>query len=115
MTINLSSISGKIAVIVLFFVGGCVTGYRFAYKPPVVAQSPDREEEIAASADTEARQKQKIIYRDVIKYVQNPDRTLCSLDNESVRLRQQAVDSANTISGFDAATVPDKQRWYEQR
>jgi hypothetical protein len=73
------------------------------------------DEEVAANADTEAKQKQKIIYRDVIKYVKNPDRTVCNLDDESVRLRQQAVDSANTISGFDAATVPDKQRWYEQR
>lgn len=103
------------AVIILAFVIGCFTGYKFTKSKTVVVKPPEVAEEKAVAATEEAKQKDKIIYRDVIKYVQNPNRTVCRFDDESVRLRQQAVDSANSISGFDETAVQGKQRWYQQR
>ncbi|WP_312980112.1 hypothetical protein [Atlantibacter sp.] len=62
----------------------------------------------AATATAEGKVIYKTITRDVVKYVQSPDRTRCDFDNESVRLRQRAIDAANSISGFDAGTVQGK-------
>lgn len=42
--------------------------------------------------------KYKVVTRDVVKYLQNPDRTKCEFDADSVRLRQQAIDAANSVS-----------------
>ncbi len=42
--------------------------------------------------------KYKVVTRDVVKYLQNPDRTRCEFDADSVRLRQQAIDAANAVS-----------------
>lgn len=42
--------------------------------------------------------KYKVVNRDVIKYLQSPDRTKCNFDADSVRLRQQAIDAANAVS-----------------
>jgi len=65
-------------------------------------------EQKAAQASDEGRIIYRTITRDVVKYVQDPNRTLCAFDDESVRLRQQAIDAANSISGFDAAPVQGK-------
>ncbi|MBB3323603.1 hypothetical protein [Atlantibacter sp. RC6] len=65
-------------------------------------------EEKAAVASAEAKVIYRTINRDVVKYVQSPDRTRCDFDDESVRLRQRAIDAANAISGFDAGTVQGK-------
>ena len=65
-------------------------------------------EEKAAAANAEAKVIYRTITRDVVKYVQSPDRTRCDFDDESVRLRQRAIDAANSISGFDAAPVQSK-------
>ena len=65
-------------------------------------------EEKAAAATTEGKVIYRTITRDVVKYVQSPDRTRCDFDDESVRLRQRAIDAANAISGFDAGTVQSK-------
>ncbi|MDV7025459.1 MULTISPECIES: hypothetical protein [Atlantibacter] len=62
----------------------------------------------AAAASAEAKVIYRTITRDVVKYVQSPDRTRCDFDDESVRLRQRAIDAANSISGFDAGTVQGK-------
>lgn len=62
----------------------------------------------AAAASAEAKVIYRTITRDVGKYVQDPNRTVCKFDNESVRLRQRAIDAANSISGFDAGTVQGK-------
>ncbi|WP_313397028.1 hypothetical protein [Atlantibacter hermannii] len=62
-------------------------------------------EKKAAAASVEAKVIYRTITRDVVKYVQDPNRTVCKFDDESVRLRQRAVDAANAISGFDAGTV----------
>ncbi|WP_267443850.1 hypothetical protein [Erwinia psidii] len=53
-------------------------------------------------------QKAGFVYRDVVKYVNNPLRNVCEFDPDAVQLRQRAIDAANHIPRFDAATVPDK-------
>ncbi|WP_312140503.1 hypothetical protein [Atlantibacter hermannii] len=65
-------------------------------------------EKKAAAAGAEAKVIYRTITRDVVKYVQSPDRTRCDFDDESVRLRQRAIDAANSISGFDAGAVQGK-------
>lgn len=42
--------------------------------------------------------KYRTVYRDVIKYVQDPNRTVCKFDDAAVQLRQQAIDAANAVS-----------------
>ncbi len=42
--------------------------------------------------------KYKVVNRDVVKYLQNPDRNKCEFDTDSVRVRQQAIDAANAVS-----------------
>lgn len=46
--------------------------------------------------------------RDVVKYVQSPNRTVCRFDDDAVQLRQRAIDVANTIPGFDESAVQGK-------
>ena len=65
-------------------------------------------EQKAAKASDEGRIIYRTITRDVVKYVQDPHRTVCQFDDESVRLRQRAIDAANSISGFDAGAVQGK-------
>ncbi len=65
-------------------------------------------EQKAAQASDEGRIIYRTITRDVVKYVQDPNRTVCDFDDESVRLRQRAIDAANSISGFDAGPVQGK-------
>ncbi|EOE6915534.1 hypothetical protein ACKS9G_001985 [Cronobacter turicensis] len=65
-------------------------------------------EQKAAHASDEGRIIYRTITRDVVKYVQDPNRTRCDFDDESVRLRQRAIDAANSISGFDAAPLQGK-------
>lgn len=65
-------------------------------------------EEKAAQVESEGKVIYRTIYRDVVKYVQTPDRTICQFDDGAVQLRQQAIDAANSLSGFDATTVQSK-------
>ena len=65
-------------------------------------------EQKAAQASAEGRIIYRTITRDVVKYVQDPNRTVCAFDDESVRLRQRAIDAANSINGFDAGAVQGK-------
>jgi len=64
----------------------------------------------AKAANTNAKGKviYKTIYRDVVKYVQDPNRTVCRFDDDAVSMRQRAIDAANNISGFDDYTVQAK-------
>jgi hypothetical protein len=59
----------------------------------------------AATANAEGRVIYKTIYRDVVKYVQDPNRTVCRFDDDAVSMRQRAIDAANNISGFNEPTV----------
>lgn len=62
----------------------------------------------AAAAKDDGKIIYKTITRDVVKYVQDPNRTVCKFDDTAIRLRQQSIDAANNIAGFDDATVQGK-------
>lgn len=62
----------------------------------------------AAAVTVEGKVIYRTITRDVVKYVQSPDRTVCQFDDAAVQLRQRAIDAANSISGFDAGAVQGK-------
>ena len=65
-------------------------------------------EQKAAAASTEAKVIYRTVYRDVVKYVNDPNRTVCRFDDGAVQLRQRAIDAANNIPGFDEPAVQDK-------
>ncbi|OQP32420.1 hypothetical protein [Pantoea latae] len=62
-------------------------------------------EQKAAAANTAGKVIYKTITRDVVKYVQYPNRIVCRFDDDAVSMRQRAIDAANNISGFDEPTV----------
>ena len=74
----------------------------------VIQSKVDKAEAKAAEVKVITETKFKTIYRDRVKYVQNPNRTICDFDDESIRMRQQAVDAANAISGPDGRAVQGK-------
>lgn len=74
----------------------------------VIQSNVDKVEAKAAEVKVITETKFKTIYRDRVKYVQNPNRTICDFDDESIRMRQQAVDAANAISGLDGRSVQGK-------
>lgn len=65
-------------------------------------------EQKAATANAEAKVIYRTVYRDVVKYVNDPNRTVCKFDNGAVQLRQRAIDAANSIPGFDEPAVQAK-------
>ncbi|EEY9443906.1 hypothetical protein HCQ68_004401 [Escherichia coli] len=65
-------------------------------------------EQKAAAASTEAKVIYRTVYRDVVEYVNDPNRTVCRFDDRSVQLWQRAIDAANNIPGFDEPAVQDK-------
>ena len=62
-------------------------------------------EQKAAKANADGKVIYRTITRDVVKYVQDPNRTVCRFDDDAVRMRQQAIDAANNIAGFDESAV----------
>lgn len=66
-------------------------------------------EQSAAKASSEAKVIYKTVYRDVVKYVNDPNRKRCDFDDDAVSMRQQAIDAANNIPGFDEPSVQDKR------
>jgi len=65
-------------------------------------------EKKAAAASAEGKVIYRTIYRDVVKYVNDPNHTKCDFDDHAVQLRQRAIDAANNIPGFDEPAVPGK-------
>ncbi|VVJ28261.1 Uncharacterised protein [Klebsiella quasipneumoniae] len=65
-------------------------------------------EEKTANANEAGKVIYKTITRDVVKYVQSPNRTVCRFDDAAVQLRQRAIDAANSIPGFDEPAVQSK-------
>lgn len=65
-------------------------------------------EQKAATANAEAKVIYRTVYRDVVKYVNDPNRTVCKFDSYAVQLRQRAIDAANSIPGFDEPAVQSK-------
>lgn len=59
----------------------------------------------AATANAKGKVIYQTIYRDVVKYVQDPNRTVCRFDDDAVSMRQRAIDAANNIAGFDEPAV----------
>lgn len=58
-------------------------------------------EQRAAAANADGKVIYRTITRDVVKYVQDPNRTVCRFDDAAVSMRQRAIDAANNIAGFD--------------
>lgn len=65
-------------------------------------------EQKAANATAEGKVIYRTVYRDVVKYVNDPNRTVCRFDDNAVQLRQRAIDAANNITGLDEYTVQSK-------
>ncbi len=65
-------------------------------------------EQKAAAASAEGKVIYRTIYRDVVKYVNDPNHIKCDFDDRAVQLLQRAIDAANNIPGFDEPTVQGK-------
>lgn len=107
-----------LAVLLALFAGTFYTGYLkgwYAHSDKVnseyQAKSKKAEkavaagEQKAAAASAEGKVIYRTIYRDVVKYVNDPNHTKCDFDDHAVQLRQRALDAANSISGFDAGAM----------
>lgn len=110
-----------LAVLLTLFVGTYYAGYLkgwYAHSEhvnKVAAQKLQKSlkavnvsESKAASANAKAKVVYRTVYRDMVKYVNKPDRTVCKFDDDAVRLRQRAIDTANNIPGFDEPAVQGK-------
>ncbi|WP_049009185.1 hypothetical protein [Klebsiella variicola] len=107
------------AVIILLIC--CVLSWRagwYTHANHIIAQAAKKKdkaekaiqsvEQKAAAATEEGRVIYRTITRDVVKYVQSPNRTVCRFDDDAVQLRQRAIDAANAIPGFDEPSVQSK-------
>lgn len=65
-------------------------------------------EQKAAVASADGKVIYRAITRNVVKYVQDPNRTMCRFDDDAVSMRQRAIDAANNIAGFDEPAVQTK-------
>ena len=65
-------------------------------------------EQKAAAASAEGKVIYRTVYRDVVKYVNDPNHVKCDFDDHAVQLRQRALDAANNIPGFDEPAVQGK-------
>ncbi len=121
MTFSLRTVLLIVLVLMLFAIGYGELRYQngwYAHADHINSLAADKRakaekaiqpvEQKAAKASDEGRIIYRTITRDVVKYVQDPNRNVCDFDDESVRLRQQAIDAANSISGFDAGAVQGK-------
>jgi hypothetical protein len=99
------------------FYAGYLKGW-YAHSESVNAQAkarPKKQEEAvaageqkAATANAEAKVVYRTVYRDVVKYVNDPSHANCQFDPAAVQLRQRAIDAANAIPGFDEPAVQGK-------
>jgi len=107
-----------LAVLLALFAGTYYAGYLkgwYAHSDKVNSEHADKNkkaekavatgEQKAATASAEGKVIYRTIYRDAVKYVNDPNHTNCRFDDHAVQLRQRALDAANSISGFDAGTV----------
>ena len=110
-----------ILIALLVLVAACFSFWRMGWSAhadhiiALAAKKKEKAEKVIASVEQKAaeqKDKGQVIYRtitrDVVRYVQDPNRKRCDFDDESIRLRQQAIDAANSIPGFDAAAVQSK-------
>lgn len=119
MTIKAKLLS--LAVLLMLFAGTYYAGYLkgwYAHNEKVnsehVAKNKKAEkavatgEQKAAAASAEGKVIYRTIYRDVVKYVNDPNHIKCDFDDHAVQLRQRAIDAANNIPGFDEPAVQGK-------
>lgn len=96
-----------IAIGSLSFGAGYLKGW-YAHSDKVnldAAKSKQNAENKQAKSTAQSQQvrvvtetKYKTIYRDVVKYVSDPNRTICTFDDNYIRLRQQSLDADASIS-----------------
>lgn len=110
-----------VLIALLIMVASCFSFWRMGWNDhadhinAMAAKKKEKAEKVIASVEQKAaeqKDKSQVIYRtitrDVVKYAQTPNRTVCKFDDDAIRLRQQAIDAANSIPGFDAASVQSK-------
>lgn len=110
-----------LAILLALFVGTFYAGYLkgwYAHSDKVNSEHTAKDkkaekavaagEQKAAAANAESKVIYRTIYRDVVKYVNDPDHTKCDFDDHAVQLRQRAIDAANNIPGFDEPAVQGK-------
>lgn len=110
-------VGGMLAVVAGIFWAGYLKGW-YAHSEHVnsLAEKKSKKqgkavaagEQKAATANAEAKVIYRTVYRDVVKYVNDPNRTVCKFDSDAVQLRQRAIDAANNIPGFDEPAVQAK-------
>ena len=71
------------------------------------AQRQQVEDTKAAEAEQQGEAKTITITKELIRYVQTPNRVKCDSPPERVQLRARAAANANFIPGFDGEAVPD--------
>ena len=107
--IAISSVSGAIGYAIGWHEKGESVAAEEVQRKVKADEALKEPEKKAADAKAKAGVVYKTVYRDVVKYVNNQDRTVCKFDDDAVSLRKQAIYAANNIPGFDAATVQDKR------
>ncbi|HDX8940902.1 hypothetical protein GW952_32305 (plasmid) [Klebsiella michiganensis] len=82
----------------------------------VKAESAVRQAELkAGSARESGRVTDRILIREVVKYVRSPNHGVCRFDDAAVQLRQRAIDAAGSLPGFDEPAVPARESGAKQR
>ena len=107
--IAISSVSGATGYALGWHAKGESVAAEEVQKKAKADEALKEPEQKAADAKAKADVVYKTVYRDVVKYVNNPDRTVCKFDDDAVSLRKQAIDAANNLPGFDATAVQDKR------
>lgn len=114
---TLKTVAIAAAVIALAFWAGRLNGwYAYAVKINADVQARKQRTEVsvqtvenkAATANVQAKVIYRTVYRDVVKYVNDPNRTKDLFDPAVVELRQRAINAANDIPGFDEPAVQIK-------
>ncbi|HDR2833406.1 TPA: hypothetical protein QCK25_004930 [Enterobacter mori] len=119
MTIKAKLLS--LAVLLALFAGTYYAGYLkgwYSHGEHVNSQAKTKQkkaekavatgEQKAAAASAEGKVIYRTVYRDVVKYVNDPNHVKCDFDDHAVQLRQRAIDAANNIPGFDEPAVQGK-------
>lgn len=112
-----------LTILLALFVGTYYAGYlkgwyshsdkvnsEYAAKNKKAGKAVAAGEQKASTASAEGKVIYRTIYRDVVKYVNDPNHTKCDFDDHAVQLRQRALDAANSISGFDAGAVQGRDQ-----
>ena len=71
------------------------------------AQRQQVEDTKASEAEQQGEAKTITITKELIRYVQTPNRVKCDPPPERVQLRARAAANANFIPGFDGEALPD--------